>query len=548
MALWQIAGGVALMLFGIRFLRRGLERAVGHALHAWIERMSSNRWAAAVAGLAFGSVAPSSTAQTLLTMQLLNAGKLPAERMLVFLLGANVGITVTVQLIAFRFFDYNALFLIAGVGLYLWARTETWRGVGQTLLALGFIFLAMQLISQAAGLLAKNPDFETLMLMFSTSPLVLVLFAAGLTFATQSSTAVIGLVIALANAGTCSHATVLPVVLGANLGLGLTSLVAGWDTIAGKRLATANLLLKCAVLAPVLMLLPEVTAWVESMPGDVARHAANFHTTFNLVVALAGAMLAGFVGRLVMRAVREQPKQDPFGGVATHLDSSALASPVFALANATRETLRLTEEIKGMLVGAWRGAETRDADLIRRAQEHDDRVDEMHGAIKLYLSQIAADQMTPRDSQLQFGLLHFVSQLETVGDVVDKNFCHQLLKQIADPLPFHPQDQADLAEMHRRTVQRLDMAILVLTTRDRATAQKFLAEGEALKTWCIEAQRAHFARLAGSDEIALQASTRYLDLLNALRRISGQVNTIGHTFAREKSARSARNLQEGARE
>lgn len=535
MALWHIAGGVALMLFGIRFLRRGLERVFGHALHAWIERMSSNRWTAAVAGLAFGSVAPSSTAQTLLTMQLLNAGKLPAERMLVFLLGANVGITVTVQLIAFRFFDYNALFLITGVIAYLWARSETWRGIGQTLLALGFIFLAMQLISDAARLLTDNSDFETLMTMFSSHPFLLIVFAAGLTFVTQSSTAVIGLIIALAEAGTCRLEAVLPVVLGANLGLGLTSLVAGWDTLAGKRLASANLVLKCAVLAPLFVALPTVTGWIEAMPGGVARQAANFHTTFNLLVAFAGAMLAGFVGRLVMRAVRGTPTQDPFGAVATHLDPTALASPVFALANAARETLRLTEEIKGMLLGAWRGLQARDAALVERVQEHDNRVDEMHAAIKHYLSQIPAEQMTPRDSQLQFGLLHFASQLETVGDVIDKSFCHQILKQIADPLPLHPQDDADLAEMHRRTLQRLELAILVLTTRDRATAERFLAEGDALKAWCIEVQRAHYQRLIGGDARALQASTRFLDLINALRRISGQLNTIGHTFAREKT-------------
>lgn len=539
MALWQIAGGVALMLFAIRFLRKGLERVFGHALHAWIERMSANRWTAAIAGLAFGSVAPSSTAQTLLTMQLLNAGKLPAERMLVFLLGANVGITVMVQLIAFRLFDYNAFFLLAGVGAYVWARSEGMRGAGQALLALGLVFLAMQLISGAARSVAGNAEFQLLMQVFSNHPVLLLVFAAGLTFLMQSSTAVIGLVIALADAGTCTLETVLPVVLGANVGLGLTSLVAGWDTIAGKRLAVANLALKGAVVVPLFLALPNLVGWIEGMPGGTARHAANFHTTFNLLVAFTGALLAGYVGRLVVRAVRDTPTADPFGGVPTHLDPSALASPVFALANAARETLRLIEEIKGMLTGAWRGWLTRDAELVRRAQEHDNRVDEMHAAIKHYLSQIPADQMTPRDSQLQFGLLHFASQLETIGDIVDKNFCHQVLKQIVDPLPLHPQDDADLAEMHRRTVQRLEMAILVLTTRDRQTAQRFLEEGDQLKAWCIELQRAHYQRLGGGDERSLQASTRFLELLNALRRISGQLNTIGHTFTRPKSAKES---------
>ena len=535
LALLNIAGGVALMLFAIRFLRKGLERMIGHALHGWIERMGANRWTAAVAGLAFGTVAPSSTAQTLLTMQLLNAGKLPAERMLVFLLGANVGITVTVQLLAFRFFDYNGLFLVAGVIGYLWAKSETGRGTGQVLLALGCIFLGMDIIGGSARVLAGNAEFETLMLMFGSHRWLMLVFAAGLTFLTQSSTAVIGLVIALASAGACTLPTVIPVVLGANLGLGLTSLVAGWGTLAGKRLAVANLGLKLAAIVPLMLAFPRLLSAVEAMPGGVVRQAANLHTGFNLVVAFAGALLAGYVGRLVMRAVRDDTTRPPLGGVATHLDPAALSSPVFALANAARETLRLTEEVKTMLTSSWRGWQTRDASLVRDVQEHDNRVDEMHAAIKHYLSQIPLDQMTPRDSKVQFGLLHFASQLETVGDVIDKSYCHQILKQIAEPLPLSLQDEADLAEMHSRVVRRLDTALLVLTTRERSVAHAFLKEGDDLKKWCLETQRAHYQRLSGGDDRALAASTRYLDLINALRRISGQLNTIGHTFAEEKT-------------
>lgn len=539
MALWHIAGGVALMLFGIRFLRKGLERVFGHALHAWIERMGTNRGRASLAGLAFGTVAPSSTAQTLLVMQLLNAGKLSPERMLGFLLGANVGITVTVQLIAFRFFDYNWLFLIAGVATYLWARSETGRGVGQAVLSLGLVFLAMQLIGDAARGLTASEDFNVVLGVLTERPLALVAFAAGLTFLTQSSTAVIGIAIAVAEAGAGGHAAVLPVVLGANVGLGLTSLVAGWETLAGKRLAIANLVLKCAVVGAALAALPVLAGWIAGMPGGVARHAANFHTTFNVVVAVLGAVCAGLVGRVIARAVRPPPAADPLGATATHLEPSALANPIFALANAARETLRLTEEVKAMLEGAGRGLRERDAELVRRVQEREGRVDELHAAIKHYLSQIPEEAMTPRDSQLQFGLLHFVGQLETVGDVIDKTYCHQILKQVLDPRPCHPQDEADLAEMHRRTVQRLEMAILVLTTRDARTAQRFLQEGERLKAWCLDVQRAHYQRIGGGDERALEASTRFLEMLNALSRIGGQVNTIGHTFARGRPGRTA---------
>jgi phosphate:Na+ symporter len=529
--LLNIAGGIALMLFAIRFLRKGLERTFGHRLHAWIEQMSQRTWTAAVAGLAFGAVAPSSTAQTLLTMQLLNSGKLPAERMLVFLLGANAGITVTVQLIAFRLFDYYPLLLLTGAAGYLGLRSETFRGLGQSLLALGFVFMGMLLISTTAARMMLDSDFQTIAGVLANHRWLLLFFGAALTFATQSSTATIGLVIAFAGAGACSMTTVLPVVLGANLGLGLTSLVAGWPTLAGRRLATANLVLKCAVLLPAMVFFGQVLGGIESLQGGIARQAANTHTGFNLVVALAGAALAGTVGRLVIKAVQETPR--PGGGLsslATNLDPAALSSPVFALANAARETIHLTEEVKTMLAGVWRAYGERNRALAQQVHEHDDRVDDLHAAIKHYLSRIPAEDMTPRDSQLQFGLLHFASQLESIADVIDKSIVHQVNKHIDRPYPVHPEDLAALAEMERRVVRRFDLALLLLTTRDTATAKQFHQEGEELKDWCIEVQRQHYQRLAGGEQRDQEASTHFLDLLNALRRISGQLNTIGHTF------------------
>ena len=533
MALLHIAGGVALILFGSRFLRQGLERVFGHVLHEWIERMGRRRWSAAVAGLAFGTVAPSSTAQTLLTMQLLNAGRLPAESLLVFLLGANVGITVTVQLIAFRLFDHAAIFLLVGVAGYLWARRETWKGAGQAVLALGCIFLAMGLISSSARQLTAAPDFQTMMGVLANHRWLLVIFAGGLTFVTQSSTAVIGLVIALADAGACPLPTILPVVLGANLGLGLTSLATGWPTLAGRRLATANLLLKGAIIAGAMLLFPVVHEGVAAMPGGVARQTANFHTGFNLIVALVGAALAGSVGRLVVRAVREVPRPEDLATVATHLEPSALSTPVFALANAVRETLRLTELVKSMLAGCWRGYEQLDAALVHQVRALDDRVDALHAAIKHYLSRIHTEGMTPRDSQLQFGLLHFTSQLESIGDVVDKSLCHQALKQFELRLPLAGADHAELAELQHRVIQRLDSAVLVLTTRDREAARRHLRQGEGLDAWCQAAQQRHYHRL-GPDPRALEASTHFLDMFNALWRISGQLDSLGYTFAEIK--------------
>lgn len=532
MNILTIAGGVALILFAVRFLRKGLERIFGHRLHAWIEGMTQrSRTGSTTAGIAFGAAAPSSTAQTLLTLKLLDQGRLPPDRMLLFLLGANIGITITVQLLAFRLFDYYPLFLVVGVVGFLWCRAEVLRGIGQALLALGFVFLAVRIISTAAGQLTADPDLATVLALLSHRHGLLFVFAAGLTLATQSSTATIGLAIALAEAGVGTPAGMLSFVLGTNLGLGLTAIVAGWSTSAGRQLAMTNLLLKAAVALPVLLTLDGVTASLATSHGDVARLAANAHTGFNVLVALLGTVFTALFGRLMIRARRSAPHAgDSLFAPATHLDPAALSSPVFALANAARETLQLAGEVKAMLASAWRAYREHDRLLARQVQKHDDQVDAHHAAIKQYLSRIPTDAMSPRDRQFHFGLLHFATQLESIADVIEKIIARDVVKR-ADVAPvISDADRSALAELQHRVMQRFERAILVLTTRETAIAREFQQEGEELKNWCIEAQRLHYERLTGEDVREQEASTHFLELFNALRRISGQLNTIGHTI------------------
>jgi phosphate:Na+ symporter len=536
MVLLNIAGGVALILFGIRFLRKGLDRLLGHGLHAWLERMAQRPAKAAVAGFAFGAVAPSSTAQTLLTLQLLNAGKLSAGSMLGFLLGANLGITVMVQLIAFRFFDYYSLFIVAGLVAFQFMKAELLRGLGQAVLGMGFIFLAMHLISVAAAGLTADPDFGTIMGVLIRHRLLLVIFAAALTVVTQSSTATIGLALALGEVGVAGLALLMAVVLGANLGIGLTSLMAGFSSWAGRRLATANLLLKVGAVALALIFFHALEAGLSALPGSLARQAANFYTALNLVVVLVGVAFAAPLGKLMERTVKPSTVDRGIQPLATHLDPAALPSPVFALANAARETLRLADEVRGMLQSGWRAWRAHDADLARGVRRHDDRVDELNANIKLYLSQIPADVMTPRDSQLQFGLLNFSSQLEAIGDVIEKSICGPVLAHARNDVRLHPEDEAALDAMYQKVLRRFETAISVLATRDRALARQFLAEGDELKQWCIEEQKRHYARGAVAERGNVESSTRFIDTLNVLRRISGQLNTIGHTFLLESPA------------
>lgn len=260
------------------------------------------------------------------------------------------------------------------------------------------------------------------------------------------------------------------------------------------------------------------------------RQGANFHTAFNLFVTFAGVAFAVPIGRLLQRTIKPTPTMVGSGNPTTHLDPAALATPVFALANATRETLREADVVKSMLEDAWRAVTTQNAALAAAVQKQDDRIDELNAGIKAYLSQIRVESLSPKDQQLQFGLLNFSSQLESIGDVLDKSLCGTIREHAREKLQLQPADQSDLEELYRKVVHRFEVAISVLATRDRDLAQQFLREGDKLKEWCIGVQKRHFNSLAAGDSSGLMASTRFLDTFNVLRRISGQLNTIGHTF------------------
>ncbi|CAM3002569.1 Na/Pi cotransporter family protein [Rariglobus hedericola] len=530
MVLIDIAGGVALILFGIRFLRKGLDRLAGERIHRWTATMQKRRGVALLGGLTFGAVAPSSTAQTLFTLQLLHAGRLSGDRLLIFLLGAGIGITATVQLISFHLFDYYAVLLVVGLLCFQYGRSEALRGIGQTVLGLGFVFLAMVLTSGAARALTADADFQTLMGVVTHYRLALVLFAAVVTVAMQSSTASIGLVLALGEAGAVDITVVLAVVIGTNLGLGVTSLIAGWGTLPGRRLTFANLLLKGVVAAAMLLAFDPILRLLAAFPGSLTRHGADLHTGFNVITAVLGLVFAGLLSGWLERIIKPAPPAGAGISVPTHLDERALASPVFALANASREILRLVDEIQAMFSGCWDAYLQGSAEQARRVRKRDDRIDELHTKIKNYLSRIPSEALNSRDSELRFGLLHFTSQLEAVGDIIEKEWCAQVIKHAEHPLSFAPADQANLAELARKVGHRLSLAASVLTTRDRELAKGFLHEGDELKEWCITVQKQHYDRLKSADAAALEASVHFIDMFNTLRRISGQVNSIGHTF------------------
>jgi phosphate:Na+ symporter len=525
MFLIKLAAGLALIIFGVRFLRKGLDRLLGGRLLVWLENATNNRFQAMGAGVAAGILAPSSTGLSLLAAQILGNGKTGAQKILAVLIGANVGMTILANVAALQVGDYAGLFLFLGVLGFQFATRERIRGSGQCLLSLGFIFVAMNFLRDGANDFASRHDVSIIFGVLDHHPYILCGAAAALAVLLQSSTATVGLGIGLASGGVLPNSLFVDWIVGTNIGLGFTSLFVSRSNLEGQRLGVANLLAKIIVAVLIIAFVPRNLFASAALP--MPQQLALMHTAFNVLVALFSLPLLGVLLAVVKNIFVPDPPQAE-EAPKTFLNLEALETPSIALAHATRETLRMTDEVKIMLQNLWAAHTQNSADQIKNIRAQDDTIDEINQQLMLYLSRLG--EMNDFDRKWHFTLLSYSSELEAIGDIIEKNLAGTVTKQLAENLSLNPEDESVLNNLHQKTLLQFDLAASFITAREPTTAQKLIAARDEINEWCLAQKKIHYERLKPGDRQALSGSLCFLDMLDGLRRISNHLSTATYGF------------------
>lgn len=531
-------GALALLLFGVRFLGKGLDRLFGRRLGVWLGRVTGSRGSAFLAGLATTALAPSSTAISVLLVELVNRGRVEARRLVAVMLGANIGLTVVVHLLAVRIHDYALLFVAVGFAGFQFLRQPVLRGAGQVLLGFGLIFLAMGLIGQVVA--TAGPDAHELLAVLQGYPWLILLAATLLTVGFQTSTGVIGLVLAvvLSQPELLAAPSLLAAVLGANLGIGVTMLIAGWSDLDSRRLAVANLLPKLVVAVVLMLVLAPAGLVLGFLPGAPGRQVALAHTVFNLLVAAAFLPLSGLLWRSASWLVVGRASDPTLSAPQTHLSEAQLTNPALALASAHRETLLQVDEVRDMLARSWQAMQTGDVALAKRLRRQDDRIDARYLALKRFLTRIEVDDFDPVDHHWCTALLHFGNELESIGDLLDKDLLDLVVGHADDRRLLPAEEIAGLDQLYRQTRDRFEVATSALASRDPKLFAHLLESKPAIKELCCRMQEAHHHRLRREGAEALRASAYYLDLVMCLQRLNRHLNALGQHFgARSGSER-----------
>ncbi len=521
------AGGIALFLFGLRFCSRGLQKAAGSRLRQMLWSLTGNRYAGMGVGVLVTAIIQSSTATTVMLVSLANAGLIGLRQVLGVILGADIGTTITVQLIAFKLSDYCLVFVAGGFLAMVAAGKRPWRFYPQIVFGFGLIFYGMKLTADAMEPLKALPWFLGLFSGMAALPLAGVLIGILMTLVVRSSAATIGILLTLAFQGLVDLRAAMPVIIGANVGTCGSALLAAWGGTAEAMLvAWGHTVFKLLAGIAACLLIGPFTQLVAGWGGPAARQIANAHTAFNLIAAALFLPLLTPLERVIRAlAPRAAVGHKDFG--PQYLDERVLDAPSLAIGSVFREILRMADLVRDMLVRSLAALETGDAQLAKELVAEDDKIDTLEEAITPFVARLTQEELSGDQSNRGVELLYIVNDLEHIGDVISKNIMGHAIKKIELQLAFSEGGREDIRRLHRETVRTLEIAIDAFASGDRALAAQALARKDEVHALERELYKQHLDRLSQGYRESRETSTIHLDLLSDLERINFHASQVG---------------------
>lgn len=524
----ELLGAAALLLWGTRMVRTGLLRAYGVGLRRLIRISLSNRFKSFLAGLCVTGILQSSTATALIVASFAGRGLVETAPALAVMLGADLGTTLVAQVLSLDIGWLSPMLILAGVATYLCVQASAYREVGRVAIGLGLMLLALRLILAAAAPLEKAAILRELLGALGDEGLIAVLLAALLSWMAHSSLAIVLLVMSLAGAGVLGLPLACALVLGANIGSTLPALAATYaDGPSARRVAVGNFLFKLVGCLAVLPLVGAAVPLLEQLQASPGRVVVNFHTAFNLGLGAAFILLTNVMAQLTMRLLPDRPvKADP--GRPRHLDRSTLDTPGLALACAAREALRMGDLVEAMLRDAFDVFRSGDRRKLARVERKDDVVDRLHEAIKLFVTDVTREPLSPDESRRAAEILLLTTNLEHIGDIIDKSMIELAGKKIRHHLQFSDEGRAELDALYARVSGNLKLALGVFVSGDVTIARRLVEEKVAVREAERQAAESHLGRLRAGRRESIDSSALHLDILRDLKRIHSHLCAVAY--------------------
>ena len=555
----SVSGFVGLLLWGTHMVSTGVQRGFGTSLRRALERNLGDRWRAFFTGLGITTLLQSSTAAGLMATSFTAAGVLALAPALAVMLGANVGTALVAQVLSFNVAAIAPPLVLCGVLAFRWSSGSRLRNVGRAAIGLGLMLMALSGLQHALGSVENTPLLRTFLQSLGSDPMFAVLLAALLTWGCHSSVAMVLVIGSLSTSQVVGAQETLALVLGANLGGALPPLFHA-STPAARRLPLGNLLVRLIGVVLVLPWLTPVTHLMGRLIPSDARLAVNFHLLFNLALAAIFLWNVKRTAAWLLRWLPDAPRpSDP--GRPLYLEIAAVDSATVALANASRETLRMSDLTAAMLQEALELLRSGDTAHAAGILAHDKATRQLGGAIRNYLVVIGGEQTLEdwREGAKNQEILSAVINFEHIADIIANSLTEFAVKELKRGQLLSADEISIVTAMHAELVESHRLALAVFLRGDPADAQRLVArkrqflQMEADAT-ALSIRRLQEAAATGRPDatdtvnLAVEESGLLLRIVRDLRRVHSHLASIAYPVLRRSTTGRRRKTRDLLRE
>lgn len=553
--IFGLMGGLGLFLFGMKIMSEGLQKIAGERMRRILAALTNNRLVGALVGLSVTAIIQSSSATTVMVVGFVNAGLMSLVQAIGVVLGANVGTTVTAQLIAFNITKYALPAIGLGAGLKLFSGNRKWVYSGEILLGFGILFFGLATMKQAFDPIKASDEFRQFFILVGDNHLLGVLIGAILTILVQSSSATIGITLALATSGLLTFEASVALILGENIGTTITANLAAIGTnVAARRTAFAHFLFNVFGVAYMLLLFPYFMTFIRSItPGEpdlqimtaqqaevfgfaigdkpyIARHIANAHTMFNIINVLIFLPLVGVLAKITTLTLRGKDEITDFH--LKYIDNRVLNTPPIAIAQARSETKRMARIALEMFDETMDVIRTQNLKPVAALEKQEDVVDLLQHEITNFLVALSQKSISQEISTSSASLMHMINDLERVGDHCE-NLWRLTQRLVEQKIKFSAVAMEELEEIAKATRDFLFFVIEGLEQGDR----KILPQAHLLEERVDQLEESlrnnHITRL-NTGECSVVPGLIFIDMLHNFEKIGDHTYNVAEAVVGKK--------------
>lgn len=519
-----LIGGLGLFLFGMTYMGNALQKSAGPRMRNILAALTKNRIIGVVVGALVTMVIQSSSATTVMTVGFVNAGLMNLTQAIGIIMGANIGTTVTAQLVAFKLTDIAPLVLGIGVAFWFGSKKKKVKETAGIFIGFGLLFLGMAMMKDAITPLKELDAFKTAITSFN-NPIVGIFTGFAITAILQSSSATTGLLIAVAGSGLMTIEMAYPILFGENIGTCVTAMLAGIGANkTAKRAALMHLIFNVlgTILFLVFLRIP-VQYLVEVLsPDNIERQIANAHTLFNIISVIIMLPFASWIVKIAERLIKGDDMERE--GDLKYVDERLFATPVVALVQVSKEVLRMAKMVEQQLIDARTAIMNNDEDMVYSIFEKEKHVNAIEKQLLEYMVSLSKLSLTGRQRDKIATLMNTINDVERVGDHAD-NIAELALVNIEHNAKFSEMAREELIGMFELVIDSYKLSILTYKTTESELGNKVFEKEYKINEMEKKLRKSHIQRL-NEGACVTQTGIIFLDTISNLERIGDHAANI----------------------